>query len=373
LTCRSDGVLAPWVSTLRVGVPRARHGRVWSVFCTTGYLTALLGAHADHARLDFDVLLIDECHARSVEADLLYLLVRRLLLSTPSLKLVLMSATAHFDAYRSYFGGAVGDGLVSPTMTVGSRTHTRTVHFVDALCDGGGAPLALGARDRAKAAELAVACACTAADDSAPYLRVPSSLINTQIALAAAVALAAARRERREHSRRGLGSSDGAGAVLVFVAGWSDVLEVADEVSRLGGDGEVVCVPLHGEMAPEEQLAAFQPAGGGRYKVVVATNAAESSITLPDVGTRPAMHTHMHRAPTHTRARLNTCGCRALRSHRWSAAVLVCRCAGVPVRYVDVVVDTGQQKQLVHESAGAMLIRTWTCRAAAEQVWPDST
>ena len=44
-------------------------------------------------------------------------------------------------------------------------------------------------------------------------------------------------------------------------------------------------LPIHGDIPFEEQLQAFQPAGEGEIKVVIATNAAESSVTLPDVDT----------------------------------------------------------------------------------------
>lgn len=42
-------------------------------------------------------------------------------------------------------------------------------------------------------------------------------------------------------------------------------------------------VPFHSELPKEEMMSAFLPAGKGVVKVVVATNSAESSITLPDV------------------------------------------------------------------------------------------
>ena len=44
-----------------------------------------------------------------------------------------------------------------------------------------------------------------------------------------------------------------------------------------------VCLPIHSDVPFEEQMAAFEPPGEGEVKVVIATNAAESSLTLPDV------------------------------------------------------------------------------------------
>ena len=72
---------------VRVGGPRTR---LWYV--TSGYLARLCG-HAPDAFAAYSHLILDECHERSVDADVLCLLTRRLLLSHPKLKIVLMSAT----------------------------------------------------------------------------------------------------------------------------------------------------------------------------------------------------------------------------------------------------------------------------------------
>lgn len=46
-------------------------------------------------------------------------------------------------------------------------------------------------------------------------------------------------------------------------------------------DGQVI--PFHSELPKEDQMLAFAPVGEGVVKIVVATNSAESSITMPDV------------------------------------------------------------------------------------------
>lgn len=239
----------------------------------------------------------------------------------PTLRIVLMSATAQFELFRSYFVDAVGGDQVSLVLHVGARRFPRTISFLDELHAADAKALRLDEGVLRRANELVGTCQRGLSErghsrGEAELWRVPNTMINDQLKLAAAVALAAARAERcKPHIRSGEATRE-TGAVLIFVAGWSDILEVSDELARLGGDAECVCVPLHGEMAPEEQLAAFKPPPSGRTKIVIATNAAESSLTLPDV---------------------------------------------------DVVVDCGQQKQLIHDDGGAMLLRTWICRAASEQ------
>ena len=49
------------------------------------------------------------------------------------------------------------------------------------------------------------------------------------------------------------------------------------------GEGQIVVLPLHGELSIEQQSAALQPDPQGRRRVVLATNVAESSVTLPGV------------------------------------------------------------------------------------------
>tara|TARA_B110000305_G_C19253523_1_gene545938 strand:+ start:213 stop:611 length:399 start_codon:yes stop_codon:yes gene_type:complete len=44
-----------------------------------------------------------------------------------------------------------------------------------------------------------------------------------------------------------------------------------------------VCMPIHSDIPFEEQMEAFKPAAHDEIKIVIATNAAESSVTLPDV------------------------------------------------------------------------------------------
>merc|ERR1719498_203764 len=52
-----------------------------------------------------------------------------------------------------------------------------------------------------------------------------------------------------------------------------------------------VCCPIHSDIPFEDQLTAFQPVRDA-VKVVLATNAAESSITLPDVDHVICLGTH---------------------------------------------------------------------------------
>ena len=70
------------------------------------------------------------------------------------------------------------------------------------------------------------------------------------------------------------------GDLLVFLPGQREIARVADLLADADA-AEVVA--LHGELPVEQQSRVLQPAGDGRRRVVLATNVAESSVTLPGV------------------------------------------------------------------------------------------
>jgi ATP-dependent helicase HrpB len=75
------------------------------------------------------------------------------------------------------------------------------------------------------------------------------------------------------------------GDVLVFLPGQREIVRVEralGEVASIARQG-VLALPLHGELSIEQQSAALQPDPQGRRRVVLATNVAESSVTLPGV------------------------------------------------------------------------------------------
>jgi len=71
------------------------------------------------------------------------------------------------------------------------------------------------------------------------------------------------------------------GDILVFVSGEMEVRHVIAGIERLGHQG-LVTLPLYANLSPAEQELIFLPFGG--QKVVVATNVAESSLTIDGIG-----------------------------------------------------------------------------------------
>jgi len=71
------------------------------------------------------------------------------------------------------------------------------------------------------------------------------------------------------------------GDLLVFLPGQREIARVDAVLANAGVDAEVLA--LHGELSVEQQSRVLQPATDGRRRIVLATNVAESSVTLPGV------------------------------------------------------------------------------------------
>ncbi|GMI27318.1 hypothetical protein TeGR_g5550 [Tetraparma gracilis] len=223
--------------------------RVW--FCTTGYLVRLLAHHPDAFR-SHTHLVIDEVHERSVDTDILCLLTRRLLHTNPRIKLVLMSATLSSALYQSYFQ------VEMPPVQVKVRLHPIEIAFADEFDRGGGLVSLMDQHGGRQGG------AGTPATDN---------------------------RVRKEQYKLALRlirtCANPRSAVLVFVPGMADIVELMDTFEKEQGSDSrnFTLLPIHGDIPFDDQLRAFQPPEPGEIKVVIATNAAESGITLPDVDT----------------------------------------------------------------------------------------
>ena len=77
---------------------------------------------------------------------------------------------------------------------------------------------------------------------------------------------------------------DEPGSLLVFLPGQAEIRRVAEQLDEaLAGRDDVRVCPLHGELELSAQRAAIEPAPAGLRKVVLATNIAETSLTIDGV------------------------------------------------------------------------------------------
>ena len=76
-----------------------------------------------------------------------------------------------------------------------------------------------------------------------------------------------------------------AGAVLVFLPGWNEISQLRDNMAAdpRFSDGTTLVLPLHSMVPPQDQKRVFQRPPRGVRKVILATNIAETAVTIDDV------------------------------------------------------------------------------------------
>lgn len=73
------------------------------------------------------------------------------------------------------------------------------------------------------------------------------------------------------------------GSVLIFVTGISCISRIDVYLKKHKHDSQLKIIPLHAEIPMEQQCLVFDAPRNGERKVIISTNIAESSITVPDV------------------------------------------------------------------------------------------
>ncbi|MBF4160209.1 ATP-dependent RNA helicase HrpA [Nocardioides sp. CBS4Y-1] len=204
---------------------------------TDGILLAEL--QRDRMLWKYDTLIIDEAHERSLNIDFLLGYLKQLLPRRPDLKLIITSATIDVERFAQHF--ADSDGRPAPIVEVSGRTYPVEVRY---------RPLLELPEDD---------------DEGEPVQR-----DQTEAVVEAVRELAA----------------EGPGDVLVFLPGEREIRDTAEAVeeaaaSMRGAGGGLEVVPLYSRLSAAEQHRVFAPHTGRR--VVLATNVAETSLTVPGI------------------------------------------------------------------------------------------
>lgn len=233
-------------------------------FVTAGYLVRLLAYHPESFR-SHTHLIIDEVHERSVDGDLLCMLAKRLLKTHPTIKLILMSATMEIGLYQQYFASPNKEYGSLECISVGARRFPVQLFYSEDI------------NSRSSFPRLMESCALKVTSASCKFnaeSTVSQQFPKDQYTLAYNII--------REAVAPGTG-------VLVFVSGVNDIVELS---ALFVNQPQYVVVPLHSEIPVEDQDIAFSAVQSDQVKVVIATNIAESSITLPDVDVVICLGTH---------------------------------------------------------------------------------
>jgi ATP-dependent helicase HrpA len=188
---------------------------------TDGILLAEV--QSDRLLLEYDTLIIDEAHERSLNIDFLLGYLKQVLPRRPELKVVITSATIDPARFSRHFDGA-------PVVEVPGRAYPVEVRY---------RPI-------------------TGTDEDERDLGLAPAVVEAVDELARA----------------------GPGDVLVFLPGEREIREAA-EALRKHHPAATEVLPLFARLSTEEQERVFQPSG--RRRVVLATNVAETSLTVPGI------------------------------------------------------------------------------------------
>jgi ATP-dependent helicase HrpA len=198
----------------------------------------ILLAETQHDRLlrAYDTIIVDEAHERSLNIDFLLGYLTQLLPRRPDLKVIITSATIDPQRFADHFVSNLAAKVV-PIVEVSGRTYPVEVRYrplVDSPPDD-------DEEDREEEVRDQVGAICDAVDEL---------------------------------------SAEGPGDILVFLSGEREIRDTADALRRRNlRDLEVL--PLFARLSTSEQMRVFAPHTGRR--VVLATNVAETSLTVPGI------------------------------------------------------------------------------------------
>ena len=198
----------------------------------------------------YNAIIIDEAHERSLNIDFILGYLKRILPQRPDLKIIITSATIDPERFAKHFGS---DAEPSPIIEVSGRTFPVEIRYRPLSQPAGGAA---GAEDGAGEG--------SASDDELEEDRDPLDAVCDAVDELALEAQ---------------------GDILIFFSGEREIRDAAEALNariqsnrRLAGT-EVL--PLFARLSLQEQHKVFHP--GSKRRIVLATNVAETSLTVPGI------------------------------------------------------------------------------------------
>lgn len=242
-----------------------QNSRTKLLFCTTGVVLRRLGS-GDMLH-GVSHIVVDEVHERSVDGDFLLLELKELLKRHRDLKVILMSATINHETFVKYFDGA-------PVVTIPGVSHSVVDKYLEDIM-----PVIGYQPRRAKPSkkEDEVGQQAFRDDLKAQGLDDPSITAIHNVV----------RADRVDFQLIAsvvdyiVSTADKRGGILIFLPGVQEIRQCIDMMRSYLAGKQADILPLHGNLSNDEQRLVF--AQTLNWKIIVATNVAETSITINDI------------------------------------------------------------------------------------------
>ena len=237
------------------------------MYVTTGVLKRII---INRKNLNnYTHIILDEVHEREEDMDLVMLLCKKLLYTNSrGTKLILMSATLDEGKLRAYFASLVpriGE-VPAPVVSVGSKRNANTCFYLDKM------------KKLLRIHQL---------PEEDFIFDINRPMLNEMcILLSKLIITNLDGLEKKDAERKGepIGVP---GSVLVFLPGIQEISQVRECLIAKdiysSKEYEWWIVPLHSSVSWEEQQVIYRTPPPGQRKIILSTNIAESSLTVPDI------------------------------------------------------------------------------------------
>lgn len=229
------------------------------LFVTTGVLLRMLqtflASKDDNDTLftNLEYIFIDEVHERSVDSDFLLIILKRIMNKFPKLKIVLMSATINTETFMNFFSTPVNH------IHIEGRTFPIEDHYLDSILEN-------------------LDYSITTYEGQIIKPKADSHFFKSGTLSYELISQLCVYVDDKLTSERNTGS------ILIFLPGIMEINKCIRAVEKefQKSVSSCWCLPLNSALSSKDQTKVFRNPPRGSRKIVVSTNIAETSITIPD-------------------------------------------------------------------------------------------
>lgn len=213
------------------------------LFCTTGILCQIMEKNPN--LIGYSHVILDEVHERTLDIDILLVLMKRALSNNPSLKLIIMSATINTKIFEKYYN--------CDTIDVEGKMYPVKMHFLEYF------------------------------ENLLPPLENKMDM-NVFKSMKRNTDMLMVNIEQVVRLIKWIVNTKPPGTILCFLPGWAEI-RIIDTLlqSDISLDRKLLVIPLHSKLSIVYQHRVFNSVPSNTSKIVLATDIVETGITIPDV------------------------------------------------------------------------------------------